>query len=368
MLSIPRFFYDPIYDFNTSRPVSRTIRRSSVASVARTVLERKLVKVKIRFGRFELGESVIPTCELAFDMNIRRPCRWTSQRPIARSKRSTQQAVATRSASPGSVPSGRLSERADVRFHDLDGDRSDSDRQIVRYSVRTVRVATAPPTTDDSAIYASKNMAPHGVRTGASSTGVSSTRSSTRGDGNPNGDVANLVACDRFPRKAGRTTCAGAIIPSSRSKSRVDHPVEFDRSKPVDVIRRRSSRRTSTTRRPLCSPYRNDLFAFLQRPQERSRPSAIALRSTARRLRYDICLHVFRLLAVVSQRPLRSPRSLGELHQGRHDGAREGGRRIRSRTCCASRRHPISTQLNPLIEETYLRAPYQRESDNGVAR
>jgi peptide/nickel transport system substrate-binding protein len=65
ILLTPSYFYDHL-DFNNSRPV---MADPAVRQALRMALNRKLINDKIRFGVFDLGESVVPPASI-FHLNI----------------------------------------------------------------------------------------------------------------------------------------------------------------------------------------------------------------------------------------------------------------------------------------------------------
>jgi peptide/nickel transport system substrate-binding protein len=63
---LPSFFWDHL-DFNTQRPLARdpVVRRAM-----RMAIDRKTINDKIRFGLFDLGESIVPPAAVQFHLNI----------------------------------------------------------------------------------------------------------------------------------------------------------------------------------------------------------------------------------------------------------------------------------------------------------
>ena len=66
LLSTPSFFVDHL-DFNLGRPA---LQDHAVRVALRMALDRKLINDKIRFGLFDLGESVIPPANTFFHLDI----------------------------------------------------------------------------------------------------------------------------------------------------------------------------------------------------------------------------------------------------------------------------------------------------------
>ena len=66
ILMIPSFFWDHL-DFNTQRPLAKDplVRRAM-----RMAIDRKTINDKIRFGLFDLGESMVPPAATQFHLDI----------------------------------------------------------------------------------------------------------------------------------------------------------------------------------------------------------------------------------------------------------------------------------------------------------
>lgn len=66
IVMLPSFFWDHL-DFNTQRPVARDpiVRRA-----LRMAIDRKTINDKIRFGLFDLGESIVPPAAAQFHLDI----------------------------------------------------------------------------------------------------------------------------------------------------------------------------------------------------------------------------------------------------------------------------------------------------------
>ena len=181
LLSTPSFFVDHL-DFNLTRPA---LQDRSVRAALRMALDRRLINQKIRFGLFDLGESVIPPANTTFHVNI----------PLVPTNIESGNAMLDKAGWKRGVDGIRTKNglRLSFNFASSTGSQdADQEIEIIRASWKAIGVDIQVRHYLSSLLFAPAGSG--GIIFGGKFDMVV-----FAWGGNPQGDLSNLYACYRFP-------------------------------------------------------------------------------------------------------------------------------------------------------------------------